>query len=95
MRLIKLPKKAPLATLGIAALLVIVLAAVGSSVGVSQEEGPDVCEGYENEEYAFCRAYCVDLDCDSDFPVGSAEMCLYTFDRFTGLAEEVLPCEGP
>jgi len=90
MKMMKLLIRAPLAALGVVALVVI-----GSSVGVSQEEGPDVCEGYENESYAFCSSYCVDFDCDSAEPTGSAEMCLYAFDRFTGLAGDVPPCDLP
>jgi len=90
----KLFKRSPLSTLGIT-LLVAVLAVVGASVGVSQEEEPDVCAGFDNEEYAFCSAYCGNFDCDSDVPVGTVEQCVYTFDRFVGLTGEAPPCEPP
>ena len=94
MQIMKLYKGAPLSILGIT-LLVAILALAGTSVSVSQEEEPDVCGGYDNEEYAFCSSYCGTFDCDSEDPTGSLEQCLYTFDRFVGLTGEAPPCEPP
>lgn len=95
----KLLMKASLSTLGIAALLVVVLAVVGSSVGVSQEE--DVCAAvfdldvdWSAQAYHYCDAYCVQLDCAGTPAEENLDACLTMLDRYQDLmGGEVPSCE--
>ena len=94
MRIVRVPKSAWLSALGIA-LLVVVLSMVGGSAGISQEEEPDVCAGYEEPDYGYCVQYCVVFDCDSEAPVGDEETCIGLFNKILENTGDIPPCETP
>ena len=101
MRIIKLFKRAPLSTLGIALLLVAVLAVVGIPVGVSQEEEPDACaavftpeEDWSAQAYGYCQVYCVKLDCAGAPADEDMDQCLALLDQYDEVTGGGIPsCE--
>ena len=100
MRIMKLFKRSPLSTLGIT-LLVAVLAVVGASVGVSQEEEPNVCaavfeleEDWSAQAYAYCDVYCVMLDCAGTPADEDMDQCLALLDQYDEVTGGGIPsCE--
>ena len=93
--------KLPIAALKVA-MLAVILALVGTSVGVSQEE--DVCasvfdieEDWSAQAYGYCRLYCVELDCAGEPATEEdAAQCVALLNNYEELTGGQVPsCEVP